>query len=299
MKETQVAVYNAFSDTSDGGSPAGLVLDAPDLTTDQMQEIACKIGAPATGFVTDLDQHTIRIRFFSPTTEYPMCGHGTIALASWLADIGRLEPKGQEISLETPMNSGTLSVRRGQTGRTIGMLKLAPSASEPVSISLEQICEGLGLEPKQIDKSLPVEMTRSDFNSLLVPLVGRTDVNDYKPDPDRLLRFSKKVGADTIGLITKETVDPDCHIHMREFCPAVGTLESAATGTTNRSLACYLVKHGLLTEDTSTIETEQGFAMGRPSRISARLLFEAGRLSGVWVGGTAVNAGNIKVTLSV
>lgn len=42
--EIKVAYYEAFSDIPGKGNPAGVVFDSDDLTKDQMQSIAKKVG---------------------------------------------------------------------------------------------------------------------------------------------------------------------------------------------------------------------------------------------------------------
>ena len=44
--------YTAFTDTPEGGNPAGVVLDATALSADEMQQIAADLGYSETAFVT-------------------------------------------------------------------------------------------------------------------------------------------------------------------------------------------------------------------------------------------------------
>ena len=65
---------------------------------------------------------------------------------------------------------------------------------------------------------------------------------------------------------TLETDDQAHTLHCREFALAVGTNEAAATGTTNRALACYLHDYQvlpMLESGTFTILAEQGYAIIR------------------------------------
>ncbi len=88
MSEYNYALFDAFSEKAFGGSIAGIVMHAQKLDATQMQLIAREIAAPATGFVTGYDVHSVDVRFFSTQTEYPMCGHGTIGLMTWLVEQG-------------------------------------------------------------------------------------------------------------------------------------------------------------------------------------------------------------------
>ena len=58
-------------------------------------------------------------------------------------------------------------------------------------------------------------------------------------------------------------------MHARGFGHLVGVPEDPATGSANGALGAYLVRHGLVSLDTPTVEilSEQGIEMGRPSRL--------------------------------
>ena len=73
----------AFSDGAQGGNPAGVWIgDAlpPDAL---MQRIAAEIGYSETAFAAPLGDGW-RVRYFSPESEVPFCGHATIALVQRL-----------------------------------------------------------------------------------------------------------------------------------------------------------------------------------------------------------------------
>src|SRR5258708_2019521 len=71
--------YNAFTTDTTKGNPAGLVFQADDLTTAEMQELAYRVGFNETTFVCRSAVADIRLRFFTPGYEMPLCGHATIA----------------------------------------------------------------------------------------------------------------------------------------------------------------------------------------------------------------------------
>ena len=69
----------AFSDGDSGGNPAGVsIADAlPDASA--MQRIAAEVGFSETVFAAPINDGW-RVRYFSPESEVPFCGHATIAL---------------------------------------------------------------------------------------------------------------------------------------------------------------------------------------------------------------------------
>jgi PhzF family phenazine biosynthesis protein len=90
MLTPQLFHIDSFTTTKFRGNLAGVVLNADSLTEDQMQDIARELKHSETAFVLDPvgEDHDVHIRYFTPTTEVPICGHATIAAhyarAKWL-----------------------------------------------------------------------------------------------------------------------------------------------------------------------------------------------------------------------
>ncbi len=84
----QVFQVNAFVGGHNGGNPAGVVLDANLLTTEQMQHVAYRLGYSETAFVMKSSTADYRVRFFTVTTEVPLCGHATLATRYLLQNKG-------------------------------------------------------------------------------------------------------------------------------------------------------------------------------------------------------------------
>ncbi len=65
----------------------------------------------------------------------------------------------------------------------------------------------------------------------------------------------------------RETLDPANHVHARAFADYYGIPEDPATGSANSCFAAYLVKHRYFGADQIDVRVEQGYEIGRPSRI--------------------------------
>ena len=74
-----VKKVNAFTESIEGGNPAGVVLDSPDLTDEQMKHVSKVLSVSETAFVFPSKKADYKIRFFSPEVEVDLCGHATIA----------------------------------------------------------------------------------------------------------------------------------------------------------------------------------------------------------------------------
>jgi PhzF family phenazine biosynthesis protein len=74
----------AFSDGVEGGNPAGVWIGEALPDTATMQDVAADVGFSETVFAAPAGKGW-RVRYFSPESEVPFCGHATIALGAALA----------------------------------------------------------------------------------------------------------------------------------------------------------------------------------------------------------------------
>ena len=296
MTAYRSALFDAFSDSTLGGSVAGVVADAADLAPDRMQRVARELGAPATAFITAVEGSRVDVRFFSTLTEYPMCGHGTVGLMTWLVERGVLAPddgRAITITLRTPAGSAPVEVRRREDGRIEVMLSLDAVDFEPSPIGTADLAPLLGLGEDAFAALPPVELTRSEFTHVIARIRDLAAMRAVDPDFGAIAARCREIASHTLALFTTETEDPSHTIHCREFCPAVGTPEAPASGTTNRALACYLLHHGLITpppHGEAVVIAEQGCEMGRPSVIRTELTLAGGRPARIRVGGVATKS---------
>ena len=80
----QIQKIAAFSDGDVGGNPAGVLIADQFPADSEMQKIAADVGFSETAFAVQAGADW-RVRYFSPESEVPFCGHATIALGAALA----------------------------------------------------------------------------------------------------------------------------------------------------------------------------------------------------------------------
>ena len=85
--QPEILRLSAFPIDNSGGNPAGVVLDATNLSDSEMQEIAKEVGFSETAFITSAPEERMRIRYFSPEMEVDFCGHATIATGVALGEL--------------------------------------------------------------------------------------------------------------------------------------------------------------------------------------------------------------------
>lgn len=307
MSEIDIALYDAFTERRFCGNTAGVVPEADTLTGRQMQCVATELNAATTGFVCGRDDAALELRFFTPTTEIAMCGHVVVGTLSCLVERGRIEvaaDKPTQVELHT--RAGVIVAeltRRANGGVFVFMRQNRPTYRE-ATVERGDIAGILGVSPTAVSEHLPLEIVSTALRHLFVPLTGLDAIRELAPDFERLAALSRRLGVETINVFTLETVDAAARVHSRDFSPAIGVDEEAGSGTTNAALSCYLIKHGVIRSDARpsdgagmsdnlggsrvSILAEQGFEMGRPSRIRSQIRLADGEIDEVWVGGTAV-----------
>ena len=149
----KVLHYDAFTDTPGMGNPAGIVLNADNLSEKQMQSVAAATGYNETAFVLSSDKADICLRFFTPGHEMDLCGHATVASVYMMKEHGIL--KKDEILVET--NAGILPVSATNIDDHIIVgMQQAQYREEIFTGSLSNLAHSIGLSENDIDCRFPV-----------------------------------------------------------------------------------------------------------------------------------------------
>ena len=79
VKSVKVYHYDSFSIDPNKGNPAGVILNGDNLTDEEIQEVALKVGFNETAYPVNSNIADLRIRYFTPGHEMNLCGHATMA----------------------------------------------------------------------------------------------------------------------------------------------------------------------------------------------------------------------------
>src|SRR5271156_2045150 len=104
---TRIFQVDAFTTRRFAGNPAAVMPLSSFLPDATLQEIAAENNLAETAFLVP-DSGDYRLRWFTPTTEVPLCGHATLASSAVVME--RLEPERTKVIFHTA--SGPLTVRR-------------------------------------------------------------------------------------------------------------------------------------------------------------------------------------------
>ncbi len=280
---------DVFTTRKFAGNPLAVVLDADDLTTEQMQTITKEFNLSETTFVMKPQDpsNTAKMRIFFPGGEMPFAGHPTLGTAILLAELQGLDlVKFELIAGLTPV---TITRHNGTfegllTAPKIPSLDLAP----PPNVT--EVAQALNVAESDVgfDRHHSV-VTRGAIGFLCVPLKTRKALEKSKIiEPHWSALLSKVPGLDAAYLYTRGGDHPDTHYRARMYAPTGGIPEDPATGSATVQLAAQLLTAETLKSGTHIWNLEQGYEMGRPSDLRLEADVSAGKLMAVRVAGSAV-----------
>lgn len=279
------AVADVFTDTPFLGNPVAVVLDAEDLSTEQMQRIAVEFGYSETTFVLPPEDaaHTARVRIFTPSREIPFAGHPNVGTAYVLATS---DPSLPDMLLFEEV-AGLVPVRLLKENGTVTGAELL--VQEALSCRSE-------VYPEQVAAclSLTTEDIRTEVHNPVVASVGLPFLVTELATRDALRRcvpnlqgFRAILPLDGAVSIYAYTLDKDAgeqgDIQARMFTPRM--TEDPATGSATAAVTALLALHQDKT--TLSLEVNQGVDMGRASVLRSGFDASSGKAV-VRVGGSCV-----------
>lgn len=291
----EVITLNAFAETEEGGNPAGVVLEAQDLSEAMMQQIAKKVGFSETAFISKSDKADFKLRFFTPESEVDLCGHATIA--SFYAMFDKELVKPGKYTQET--KAGVLQIEIREDGK-IFMEQNKPTFFEKLTDKDEdffKICESLGIESDKIGiknyvaqldeeglstvyidgKNIMRKMgvVSTGLRDMIIPVEDLEALRNIKPNYELITELSRKYDITGYHVFTLETEDEENTAQCRNFAPLFGIDEESATGTSNGALACFLYENNLKSKiklnGTINMKFEQGYTMNKKSMIETSI----------------------------
>jgi trans-2,3-dihydro-3-hydroxyanthranilate isomerase len=267
---------DVFATEALGGNPLPVVLDADALDDATMKLITREFNQAETTFVLRPSRPgaTYRLRCFT-VPGHEVFGAGHNALGAWLvlAAAGYVKGDAASVTCHQELGNDVLPVEMlfdGQEVRRIVMKHAPPKYGATVS-DAPLLASALGLEVSDIDLGrFPAQVVSTGAAHCLIPVRDRRAIDRARPDSERLLAILGKAGGEGCYIFSLDPVDPAATAYARFFNPTVGIYEDSATGTAAGPLSAQLVAQGIV-PDGSTVVVEQGYAMGRPSRLEVRV----------------------------
>jgi trans-2,3-dihydro-3-hydroxyanthranilate isomerase len=276
---------DVFASSPLSGNPLSLVPDADGLEEQQMRAIAREFNQSETTFLLRpaLPEVTVRLRSFTPAgAEVGGAGHNALGAWVWLEAAGRLGPAGSDGGFRQQIAGQVLPVeltRRPGEPATVWMDQSPPRFGAVIR-DPAPLAAALGLAGGDLAAGEPAQVVSTGAGHLLVPARNRAAVDRAAPDAARLVQVLREAGGEGCYLYSNDPVEPaDAVAYARFFNPTVGIAEDPATGTAAGPLVARLVAAGKAPEG-ATVVVEQGFSVGRPSRIQVTVSGQRVRVGG-------------------
>jgi PhzF family phenazine biosynthesis protein len=212
---SRIFQIDAFTTRRFAGNPAAVVLMQSYPEDVVMQAIAAENNLAETAFLVPANGE-YRLRWFTPITEVPLCGHATLASAAVVME--RLEPARSGVTFHSA--SGPLSVTRVAGGY---LMNFPARLAEPVSAP-PGLAEALGV--------VPLEVLANEFNYMAL-LESAAVVRALSPDLARIARMDRG------GVIVTAPGEAKYDFVSRYFAPAKGIPEDPVTGGAHCMLTPY------------------------------------------------------------
>lgn len=214
-----VVHVDAFASKPFTGNPAAVCLLRQERSADWMRAVGREFNLPATAFVTPRpDDDGFALRWFTPTAELELCGHGTLASAHALWQTGVL-PAGEAARFHTAGGVLTASQRDGWIEMDF------PAVTEEPETPPTEVIQGLGVTPRYVGRS------SLDY---LVEVENERAVRAIQPDFRRLAAIPVRG-----FIVTSRSDSGGTDFVSRFFCPARGIDEDAVTGSAHCCLATF------------------------------------------------------------
>ncbi|MCP4957621.1 PhzF family phenazine biosynthesis protein [Photobacterium aquimaris] len=218
--ELSIYQVDAFTSQPFKGNPAGVCITQTALDDDLMLAIAAEMALPETAFLA-LDD--FNLRWFTPTVEVKLCGHGTLAVAHILKQHYDVT-QGQQLVFNTL--SGELVVTINANSIDMNF----PAAHiDSTFIPTPALLTHLGLTADQV-------LSSHFFNGkALIEIANEADLLALAPNFDGL----NSVGGLSAVVVTSPSTTNTTDFISRHFGPWVGINEDPVTGAAHCGLAVF------------------------------------------------------------
>jgi trans-2,3-dihydro-3-hydroxyanthranilate isomerase len=271
-------IVDVFADKKYAGNQLAVFMDAENLSTAQMQQMAREINFAESTFVTKLDRENNKaeIRIFTPAHEMQFAGHPIIG-TSWVLMNKIFNNSPNEIKLEVPI--GPIAISKSDD--LIWLKAAQPKFWD--TFSKIDFTFFSNLQVSDFENQFPIQEVTTGSAFVMVGLSSKRALENLVLDKDKADEWMKQhCKTDHRGLYFYYLEGEK--LFSRMLCVEHNHLvEDAATGSASTCLQAFLLKYH---KPEFELTNHQGDYIGRPSEI-----YFNGKLSGdlfdIRIGGKA------------
>jgi trans-2,3-dihydro-3-hydroxyanthranilate isomerase len=287
MNSPKFFITDVFTNKKYGGNQLATFIDCEHLSDHEMQQIAKELNFSETTFITSRTPREggYDVRIFTPAAEVEFAGHPTLGTAYIIREKLHL----------TASNIVTLNLRIGKIPVTFAEVSAQESLlwmkQTPPKFgnthNADRLARVLGIEVSDIETRSPIEEVSTGFPTLIVPLTSLAAIKRVKINRAEYFTLVQDAWAKVILVYSPESYEPVHDLSVRVFADFYGISEDAATGSSNGSLAAYLLRHQTFGSSNLDVKVGQGYEMGRPSTLALNANHAEGEME-IFVGGRVI-----------
>lgn len=212
---------DTFTSNAFRGNPTPVCYLVNAMDNETMLSVAKEFNQPVTAFVKRSSGEKYSIRYVTPATEIPACGHATLAAAAVVAQVDGLKKvlflTGNKNSIETVVKDGLVSMSYPKYKWN----QVKPS---------KELLESMGLE------NYKTAGICSELETLFIELQKAEELKTVLPDYKKMTACTDDIKE---VVITSASDEAGYDYLLRSFCPWIGIDEDPVTGSVQAALAPY------------------------------------------------------------
>jgi len=277
-------IVDVFAEKKYSGNQLAVFLESDGMSSQEMQQVAKEVNYSETTFVFSkkTESSGFKVRIFTPEKEVPFAGHPTLGTA-YIIQREIIKDLKKEIVLN--LKAGdipvTLKYKDGKP-EVLFMKQKNPVFGE--IFDKQTLADALGLKKVNLMEKYPVQEVSTGLPFIMAPLKSLKAVKEASINKELFYKVIKKREAKAILVFSRETYSEKNDLHVRVFADYFGVPEDPATGSANGCLAGYLIEKNYFNQQKIDIKVEQGYELGRPSKLYLKAQRKGGEIE-VLVGG--------------
>lgn len=252
-------IVDVFADKKYAGNQLAVFLEAQNLSSEEMQQMAREINFAESTFITKLDKENNKaeIRIFTPAHEMQFAGHPIVG-TSWVLINKIFDNSPESITLNVPI--GPIQIQQSED---LIWLKAAQPKFWDI-FSKEDFTLFSNLKKEDFENQFPIQEVTTGSAFVMVGLSSKRALENLVLDKDKADQWMKNhCKTDHRGLYFYYL--EGSKLFSRMLCIEHNQLvEDAATGSASTCLEAFLLKYH---KPEFELINYQGDYIGRPSQI--------------------------------
>ncbi len=295
MRKISYFLVDVFTKTPFGGNQLAVIPNGHLVREEEMPLVAREFNLSETTFIFPpaSKNHHAKVRIFTPGRELPFAGHPTLGTAFILAnELNALSADEHTIWLEEGVGPIRVDIStQADASQLLVMSQPAPTFGAFFN-DRSLLASLLSLTPDDLHPIHQAQTVSCGVPYLITPLRSLDVVKKVRFRLDVWEKVAAEFDPGWVYCFATGGEEKGSHVHGRMFAPEAGILEDPATGSANGPLGCYIVEHKLMGDgQRAEIVSEQGYEMGRPSKLYLEMEKTGSKFTQVKVGGYCVFMG--------